>query len=180
MNLLNPLDIGIVVIVGYCLIRGFFRGFVKEAFSLIGILGGFHSACNYYSELTKFLSRWISHTPYLNILSFLLIFVGVFVLISLLGVAIKYLLNIVFLGWIDRLLGVVTGSVKGFLIVSILLLGFSVLLPEWKPLMKRSYLSPKITMAAKKLTQLVPRSVKREVNHRIDEFERTWKANVNK
>lgn len=180
MNVMNPLDIGIVVIVGYCLTRGFFRGFVKEAFSIIGILGGFHGACNYYLELTKLLSRWISHTPYLHILSFLLIFVGVFILISLLGVAIKYLLDIVFLGWIDRLFGVVIGSFKGFLIVSILLLGVTILVPGSASLMKKSYLSPKFTMAAKKMTQLVPGGVKREVTHRIEEFKRAWKVNTNK
>ena len=177
---MNLFDGVIIIILAYCLIRGIFRGLIKEISSLVGVLGGFYAAYSYYPWVAKLLSRWIANTGYLNILSFLLIFVGVFIFISLLGVAIKYLLDIVFLGWIDRLFGVVIGSFKGFLIVSILLLGFTILLPGWAPLMKTSYLSPKITTAAKKMTQLVPRGVKREVTHRIEEFKRAWKVNANK
>ena len=40
MSLTNPFDIGIIIIFGFCMIRGFFRGFVKEVISLIGVLAG--------------------------------------------------------------------------------------------------------------------------------------------
>jgi len=39
-DFINPVDIGIIIIFGYCLIRGFFRGFIKELFSLIAVFGG--------------------------------------------------------------------------------------------------------------------------------------------
>ena len=124
MSLTNPFDIGIIIIFGFCLVRGFFRGFVKEVISLIGVLAGFYAACVYYLDIAHLLSKWISHPPYLNILSFLIILIGVFVLVSLSGAAIKYLMDIAFLGWIDRFLGVVTGSIKGMIIVSIVLVSF--------------------------------------------------------
>ncbi|PQP34359.1 colicin V production protein, partial [Desulfobacteraceae bacterium SEEP-SAG9] len=33
---MNPLDILIIVIAGFCLIRGIFRGLIKELSSIIG------------------------------------------------------------------------------------------------------------------------------------------------
>jgi len=37
---MNPFDTIIAIILGYCLIRGFFRGLIKELSSIIGVLGG--------------------------------------------------------------------------------------------------------------------------------------------
>ena len=177
MSVTNPFDIGIIIIFGFCLIRGFFRGFVKEVISLIGVLAGFYSACVYYLDIAHLLSKWISHPPYLNILSFLIIFIGVFILVSLLGAVIKYLMDIAFLGWIDRLLGVATGSIKGILIVSILLVSFVTFLPEWKPLIKQSYLAPKVTRLADKMTQMIPKGLKRELTNKIKDLKGTWRIN---
>jgi membrane protein required for colicin V production len=180
MNLTNPLDIGIVIIFGFFLVRGFFKGFVREIFSLIGFLGGFYGACTYYLETAKFLSKWISPVAYLNIVSFVLIFLGVFILISLLGAAIKFLLDIVFLGWIDRVLGVLTGFIKGILIVSVLLMAFAIFFPEWKPLMATSTLAPKITIVAQKMASVIPRGVKRQLTNNIQKFKEAWKPSENK
>lgn len=177
MSLTNPFDIGIIIIFGFCLIRGFFRGFVKEVISLIGVLSGFYAACVYYLDIAHLLSKWISHPPYLNILSFLTILIGVFVLVSLSGAVMKYLMDIAFLGWIDRFLGVVTGSIKGLIIVSIVLVSFVTFLPDWKPLVEQSYLSPKVIRLADKMTQMIPKGLKREMTNRIKDLKGAWKTN---
>ncbi|MBW1695821.1 MAG: CvpA family protein [Deltaproteobacteria bacterium] len=178
MNITNPLDIGIVVILGFCFARGLLRGFVKEVVSLIGILGGFYGACVYYVQVGKLLSRWLSHSPYLNFVSFFMVFVGVFISISLLGALIRYLMDIVFLGWIDRILGAAVGTVKGILIVSLLLLAYATFLTEWKPLYEKSYLSPRITAIAGKMARVIPKGVKREVANRIQAFISAWKVHT--
>lgn len=175
MSLTNPFDIGIVIIVGFCLIRGFFRGFVKEVISLIGVLTGFYGACVYYLDIAHLLSKWISHPPYLNIMSFSVIFIGVIVLISLSGAAIKYLMDVAFLGWIDRILGVGMGSIKGVLVVSILLVSFVTFLPEWKPLIEQSRISSKVNRLANKMTHMVPTGFKRELTNRIKDLKDAWR-----
>jgi uncharacterized membrane protein required for colicin V production len=70
---MNPFDILILVILGYCAVRGLFRGLVKEVSSIIGVLGGFYAAYSYYALLANLLTRLISDTAYRNILSFLII-----------------------------------------------------------------------------------------------------------
>ena len=44
---MNYLDIIIVVILSYCVIRGVFRGLIKELSSIIGVFGGFYAAYTY-------------------------------------------------------------------------------------------------------------------------------------
>ena len=48
---MNPFDMVIVVILSFCLIRGFFRGLIKELASIVGVLGGFYAAYTYYPIL---------------------------------------------------------------------------------------------------------------------------------
>ncbi len=172
---MNPFDIGIVTIVGFCLIRGLFRGFIKELFSIIGVLGGFYAACIYYSEVTKFLSTWVSNLSYLNIISFLVIFCVVFIFINILGVIIKYLLNIVLLGWLDRIFGAGFGAVKGILIASILLMALATFLPECEPILKSSWISPKVTLVAENMANVVPKEMKRRFIAKIEECKKAWK-----
>ena len=137
---MNSLDILITVIVGFCLIRGIFRGLVKELSSIMGVFAGFYFAYTYYPLVAKPLSRWISNTGYLNILSFLIVFCGLFLIISILGIVIKYLLKITFLGWVDRICGAGFGFMKGILIVSVLLVVFTAFLPKGAPILKNSLL----------------------------------------
>lgn len=172
---MNPLDILIIVIAGFCLIRGIFRGLIKELSSIIGVFGGFYGAYTYYPIVAKLLSRWISNTGYLNILSFLIIFCGLFLIISILGVIIKYLLNITFLGWVDRVCGAGFGIMKGVLIISVLLMIFTAFLPPRTPIIKDSLLAPYVTLISEKMVKVVPKDMKREFTVKINELKKVWK-----
>jgi membrane protein required for colicin V production len=177
MNLTNPFDIGIAVILAFCLIRGFFRGFIKEVFSVIGALGGFYCASAYFSMVSGPLSRWLPDFPYINILSFMILFLGVFFLISLFGVGIKYLVGIVFLRGVDRLLGAVFGALKGILIVSILLVVFTTFLPKREPMIQNSKLSPRVILVSEMIVSMIPKEVKHAFSVKIKELNKIWKSN---
>ena len=172
---MNLFDIIVVVILGYCVIRGIFRGLVKELFSLIGVLGGFYAAYTYYMVLAKPLSRWIANTGYLNILSFLIIFCFVFIIISILGIIIHYILNIAFLGWVDRVCGAGFGAVKGIMITSVLLITFTAFLPKGAPVVKDSLLSPHVALVAEKMVKVVPKNMKHAFITKITESKKVWK-----
>ena len=159
---MNLFDIIVIVILGYCLIRGIFRGLVKELSSIIGVFGGFYAAYTYYPVLAKPLSKWIANAGYLNILSFLIIFCGVFIIISILGIIINYLLKIVFLGWLDRVSGAMFGAMKGILIVSVLLIALTAFLPKGTPVIKDSLLSPYVTLVSEKMAKVISKDMKHD------------------
>jgi len=173
----NFFDIIVIVILGYCLIRGVFRGLIKELSSIIGVLGGFYAAFTYYPLVAKPLSKWIANTGYLNILSFLIIFCGVFIIISILGVIINYLLKIAFLSWLDRILGSVFGAMKGVLIVSVLFIALTAFLPKGTPVIKDSLLSPYVTLVSEKIAKVVSKDMKHAFSAKIATIKKAWKKN---
>ena len=171
---MNPLDTVITIILGYCLIRGFFRGLVKEISSIIGVLGGLYAGYTYYQNIARPLGVWIANTAYLNIVSFLLLFCGVFVVVSVVGVIIKYLLNIAFLGWVDRFCGVVFGVAKGVLIASVILMILTAFLPKGAPLIKDSMLAPHVARVSEIMAQLVSKDMQQEFSSKITELKKSW------
>ena len=172
---MNPFDIIIIVILGYSLVRGIFRGLVKEVSSIIGVLGGFYAAFTYYTMLTKLLSGLIKETAYLNILSFLIIFCGVLIIVGILGVIIKYLLNIAFLGWADRIGGVGFGLVKGILIASILFITLTAFLPKGSAFLKNSMLAPHVSWVSEKMAKVVSKEMKQDFMAKLGELKKAWK-----
>ncbi len=171
---MNTFDIVIIIIVGFCLIRGVFRGLIKEISSIIGVFGGFYAAYTYYTVIAKSLSGWISNDSYCNILSFMIIFCGVFLIISILGIIIKYILNIAFLGWVDRICGAGFGIIKGILIVSVLLIAFTSFLPKGAPVIKKSLLAPHVTSISEKMAKVVPKEMKQKFATKIEELKKAW------
>ena len=172
---MNLFDMVCIIILGYCLVRGIFRGLIKELSSIVGVFGGFYAAYTYYMKVGKLFSSWISNTSYLNILSFLIIFCVVFIIISIIGIIIKYLLNITFLGWIDHIFGAGFGTIKGILIVSMLLLILTAFLPKNTPLIKNSLLSPITASVSEKMSKVVSKDMKREFVAKIEEYKKAWK-----
>lgn len=174
---MNFFDIIVIVILGYCLIRGVFRGLIKELSSIIGVFGGFYAAFTYYPMLAKPLSKWITNSGYLNILSFLIIFCCVFTIISILGVIINYLLKIAFLSWLDRILGSVFGALKGMLIVSVLFIALTAFLPKGTPVIKDSLLSPYVTLVSEKIAKVVSKDMKHAFSAKIKTIKKAWEKN---
>lgn len=171
---MNPLDVIIIVILGYGLIRGIFRGMIKEISSIIGVLGGFYAAYSYYPMVSAIMDDWITNVAVLNILSFLLIFCIVFFLISVLGVVIKYLMHVASLGWLDRLCGASLGFVKAVLIASVILIALTAFLPKGAPIIKTSAISPHLTVVSDKLAQLVSTEMKQAYTAKLEEIKKAW------
>ncbi|HHC25178.1 MAG TPA: CvpA family protein [Desulfobacterales bacterium] len=172
---MNPLDILMIVILTYCVVMGFFRGLMRELAATIGVLGGFYAAYTYYMNVSKYLSKWISDPSYLNILSFLIIFFSVFIIISILGVIIKYLLKIITFGWMDRISGGGCGLIKGLLIVSVVLMTLITFLPKGSPIIRDSMLSPSVTPISEKMAKVISKDMKREFTIKIRHFKKAWK-----
>ena len=172
---MNPFDIIIIVILGYSLVRGVFRGLVKEVSSIIGVLGGFYAAFTYYTMLGKLLSGLIKEPAYLNILSFLIIFCTVLIIVGILGIIIKYLLNIAFLGWVDRIGGVGFGLAKGVLIASVLFITLTAFLPKGSAFLKNSMLAPHVSWVSEKMVKVVSKEMKQDFMAKLGELKKTWK-----
>ncbi len=172
---MNPFDMAIIVIMSFCVIGGIFRGLIKELSSIIGVLAGFYAAYTYYDGIASFFSRWITSESFLNIMSFLIIFCCVFFVVSIIGVFIKYVLNIAFMGWFDRICGAGFGLFKGVLIVSVLLIMFTAFLTGGDPIVRNSVLAPHVALVSEKMAKVVSKDMKRQFSSNIKELKKNWK-----
>ncbi len=174
VDIMNAFDIIVVVVLAYSLIRGIFRGLVKEVSSIVGVLGGFFAAYSFYGVAARFLTGFVSSPAYRNILAFLAIFCAVVVVVNLLAIVIKYLMKIVFLGWLDRIGGLGFGFLKGVLIVSVLFMALTAFLPKGTPLVQKSISAPYISMVAEKMATVVSSDIKRDFSAKLGELKKGW------
>ena len=171
---MNALDILICVIVGFCLIRGIFRGSIKELTSIVGVFVGFYVAYTYYHLPAKWLSQFVANESYLKIVGFFLTFTIFFLAIGLIGVLLKHLLKGASLGWTDRALGSILGLVKALLIVSVLLIPITTYLPKNSPVIKDSVLAPYVSMASDKIVAVVPKDMKQRFWNNVKALRTSW------
>jgi len=117
---MNWLDIGIVVILSINVIFSLKRGLIREVFGLAGIILGLLVASKFYKDILIFEN--IFKSPMLTrIISFILIFLGVGLLFSLIGTLVHKLVKIGGLGMLNYLGGFIFGFLKGVIIIGIIL-----------------------------------------------------------
>ena len=172
---MNILDILIAVIVGFCLVRGIFRGIIKELTSIVGVFVGFFVAYNYYPIVAHVLSRFIVNKSHLNIVSFFLVFTVLFFAVGLVGLILKHVFKAVAIVWADRILGGTFGLVMAILIVSVLLVPLTTFLPQKSPIIKDSFLAPYVIIISEKMVAFVPKDMKEEFGDNINALREAWK-----
>ena len=171
---MNLLDIVLTSIIGYCLVRGIFRGLIKELSSIVGVLAGFYAAYSYYPQIARQLGRWISGTGYANILACLILFGGVYLVVSMTGMLIKYLMNIVFMGWTDRICGLVFGTLKGVLIVSVIVVLLTAFLPKNAAVLRESVVVRHTMRISATMVRLASTDMKRLFAEHMKELKLSW------
>ncbi len=171
---MNPFDILLAVIAVYCLVRGIFRGLVKEISSIIGVIGGFYAGYTFYPTLAGTIGKIFSNPAYARLVAFLLIFIGVYLAISICGVIIKYFMNIVYLGWIDRIGGALFGLAKAVLIAAVLVIAFTAFLPRNTPLIKESLLARPTMVISETMAKITSTNLKRTFMSKARTVKQKW------
>ena len=172
---MNIFDIIVVVILSFCLIRGFLIGIVRQISSIVGVLAGFFTGIRYYPFLSDILTKWIENTGYRDIAAFMIIFCGVFIVVILLAWVIHYLMKVSKIGWMDRVLGVVFGAVKAVLIAAILLIALTTFLYPGAAIVQESRLARYLMPISAKITLVVSKEVKSRYDKNIDNYIKYWK-----
>jgi len=159
---MNAFDIGVIVIVSFCMIRGLFKGLIGEASGTIGVVAGFYGAYTYYPFLTVYVEKWIENQGIRNLSAFFLLFCAILIVVNLISVLIRKFLRLVFLGWVDRTFGLVFGAAKGILIVSVLFIMITTFLPKNSGVLTESKFSPHVAKVSKTMTLFVSKNTRKD------------------
>jgi membrane protein required for colicin V production len=153
---MNALDVAFLAIVGVSLLYSTWKGFVRDAFSLIGLLGGFLVAARFYPFVADWVKPWIS-TPWASSLAGCVILFAIsFVVISMLGRMVWQSLRILRLGWLDRIAGFGFGLLKGVLLCGGLFLVLMAFVPPKTPLLTESRLAPLVMELTWEIGRRIP------------------------
>ena len=173
---MNILDIVIVAAVIFFLIRGIFRGIVREIGSLAGVVLGIWLASVYHPQAALFLKSFVPPGKYLPLVAFALIFLFVLVLGNLLGWLFKKLFQKVFLGWIDRMLGACLALLKGILLSYLFIVMVTFLAPQDSSLVTQSRLAPVVVSAYRTMVGLIPEGSHEKLKRSFDTQKQNLKS----
>lgn len=103
-------------------IRGFSQGFIRQLASLLGLVVGLIAAKALYAVVAERIYDFnITHNMTVaQILAFVLIWLVVPILFSIAASLVTKVMEIICLGWLNRLLGAALGAIKYFAIVALL------------------------------------------------------------
>lgn len=153
---MNILDMIIIAAVVFFLIRGIFRGIVREIGSLAGVVLGIWLANAYHPQLAHFLKGFIPPGNHLPLIAFALIFLVVMVLCNVLGWLFKRFFQKIFLGWFDRILGACLAFIKGVVLSYLVIVLVTFLSPQDSTLVTQSRLAPFIITSYQTMVGLIP------------------------
>jgi membrane protein required for colicin V production len=168
---MNGFDLMVLVIVLFCMIRGVFRGLIREVSGIVAVIAGFYGAFTYYWMLSPYLDFLIQTPGIRHLVSFGVLFCGIVILVGLLAALIRKLMHVVFLGWVDRTFGLIFGTAKGILIVSVLFIMLTSFVPSGSAaLMDRSITAPYLAQVSRTMTLFISRNVRVDFLDRLNKY----------
>jgi membrane protein required for colicin V production len=122
---MSALDIILLIFIGYGFIRGLFKGLFVEVASLLALVLGIYGAIHFSDFIGIYLQETLNwNQKYISMAAFIITFMAIVIVITLLGKFFTKLADFVALGILNKLFGGVFGFLKMALIASVLLMLF--------------------------------------------------------
>ncbi len=121
---MNAVDIVLVVVLALCALRGYWRGFFRELFGLLGLAVGGLAAVRLTPQGVELLAQYLTlPAPIMTGVAFAAIFVICHTGLSIVGLLFDRLAKAIFLSGINRVAGAVFATGKGAVVIALVLFG---------------------------------------------------------
>jgi membrane protein required for colicin V production len=156
---MNSIDTSIIVVVLLFGVLGIYWGFIRQVLALAGLIAGVVFASRYGANVADALSSFITNDMLARALGFIIVLVGVSSAASLLATLLRRFVGLLFLGWLDHLIGGLLGVLQGLLACTvILLIAATFPLSLWAPALGASHFAPILVRTFSFLLPLLPES----------------------
>lgn len=120
--------LGILVLL---VVRGAWLGFLREITGFVALYFGYFVASQYHKDLFPFLEEVSTNPKVVFLTSYVLLFVATYLVCMLLGRGLRYVVQLSFTSWFDKVLGAIVGFGKAlvFIVILHMVLG-TILAPE--------------------------------------------------
>ena len=122
--MVKGLDLVLTVFVAFLLVKGIWKGFVKEISGILAVVGGVITSFMLHSAAEGFLSPYVG-PKYLGFVAYSILFIAAYLGIMLLGSFIDRVVKSVMLGSFNRILGGLFGLLKALLWTSLCVYAYS-------------------------------------------------------
>jgi membrane protein required for colicin V production len=117
---MTSFDYTVLLIIGISIVVSMMRGAVREVLAIAGLIAAIYVAKTYSAQLIPLLSADIPTDSLKVLAAFLILFLGVLLVSSLLSIALSSLIKKIGLNWFNRGLGALFGFARGLIIVCVL------------------------------------------------------------
>ncbi|NTW00450.1 MAG: CvpA family protein [Oscillochloris sp.] len=154
---MNNLDVTLLIGAGLFVALGVYWGLIRQVLAIVGLVVGVAMAGRYGSNIAAWLSSFITDPDLAGIIGFLAVLLMVSATTSLIASVLRIFVGLLFLGWLDHLLGGVLGFIQAILAgtaLLIALLAFSS--PAWSEAVESSTLAHGVLRLGGAITVLLP------------------------
>jgi membrane protein required for colicin V production len=178
---MNWLDIFLLIVILFSVATSFLRGFARVTVGLLASIAAVVCGLWFYGMAGSWLLDYVSSKEVANLCGFLLIFVGILLLGALVGKLLAMLFKWTGLSWLDRLLGVGIGIVRGLLIATAIVMAIMAFSPKPPPhSVVGSRIAPYVIGASRVMVSLAPREVKDTFCLSYEKAKEFWQSAMRK
>ena len=174
---LTNLDWLVLAILLISMVGSYIRGFARELISLSAFIVGLVLACWLYHDVGSFLIPYVKTEDIASFCGFIIIFVLTLLAGGVLSYWVRNFLRFVDLQWIDRLLGLAFGLLRGCLISSVLFMVLTTF-PFQIESVKKAQFAPYLLLGARVLSVVTPSSIKTRFMDEYQKIKQFWQEEI--
>ena len=118
---MSTLDLFVVGVIALGGLLGIYWGFIRQVLSVVGLIAGLVLANRYGGRAADAFSSFVSSDALAQVLGFVFVLLAVSAVVSLLATLLRRFVGLLFLGWLDHLIGGVLGVLQGALVCTVVL-----------------------------------------------------------
>jgi membrane protein required for colicin V production len=159
MESLNSFDIALLAMIVIFTVFGLYWGLIRQVLSLVGIVVGIVLAGRYGELVAGWLTSFVASEQVASALGFIAVMIFISSLASLAASFLRIFAGLLFLGWLDHLLGALLGFVQAVIAGSAITIAMVVFPdPAWQNMLTGSRFATIFIQTGSLLTQLLPPS----------------------
>ena len=172
---INWFDIVLLLVVLCSVVSGLRAGFARVVVGLASAFFGLLAGFWFYRMIAPSLLPYVKSPAAANIFSFLVIFIGVLILGSVVGSILSRVFSWIGLSWFNHLLGGLVGVLRGALVVAALVAIAVAFSPSPPPqFLNQSRVLPYAMRVSGWLAEFAPRELKDAFAQQIDNLRQLW------
>jgi membrane protein required for colicin V production len=176
---MNLLDYLIVVTVAAGAFYGVTKGSLRMAASVASLVAAIWLASALYAPGEAFVERQLGVNPTAGgAISYIVIFVVVFLGIDAAGKGVVRLIHFARLGWADRLAGAGVGAAFAATVAGLMITALTAMLPSRAVLLRESRLAPQLLVYNEVLASLIPEELENSYRSKRDDLAAFWERHL--